>query len=193
MLGKYLKRTAGLILTGLLAGCASGPHSSHDAPPVTLVPDNRVILEPAVVLLEGGSIDISGSVHRQPTLSGAIAGRVDIEFVAPNGELLDELPALLIPHDIEAGKSSAYHTNYSYIPPKGSTLRIHFVDSDTESREDIEGEFFDYDGAGGGGGGGGNHGDQAAGTHPHANWHYGGHGGYGGGFGNVNFSPNGRH
>ncbi len=193
MAGKKSKWIAGLILAGLLAGCASGPHSSPDAPRVTLVPDNRVILDPTVVTVDGGSLDISGSVHRQPTLSGPLAGRVDIEFVAPNGELLDELPALIVPHDVEAGKTSAYHTSYSYIPPKGSTLRIHFVDAETETREDIEQAFFDYGGGGEGGGGNAVHGEAPGATHDHIAWHYGGHGGFGGGFGNVNFSPNGRH
>jgi len=189
----------GVMLGCALTGCQTGPQNSANAPRVTLVPDNRVILDPAMVVINDGSIEISGGVRRQPTLSGPMSGRVDIEFLSPEGELLDELPALLIPHDVTAGQSSTYHTApYAYLPPKGSTLRIHFVDSDTESREDIEGTFFDY--GGGGAAEGGPRGEQVAGVHGEhgehggANNHYAGHGGYGSGFGNISFSPNGgRH
>jgi hypothetical protein len=195
----HLLCIAGVIAGCLLTGCETGPHSSPNAPRVTLVPDNRVILEPAVVTIDDGMIQISGSLHRQPTLSGPMSGRVDIEFISPDGDLLDELPALITPHDVSDGHPCTYRTApYAYIPPKGSTLRIHFIDSATETREDIAGAFSDYDSGGGGGAaaGGAAHGNEGKGTHGQmgGNNHYASHGGgFGGGFGNVNFSPNGRH
>jgi hypothetical protein len=195
MAGINPKISAAAILAALLTGCASGPQSSPDAPAVTLVSDNRVILDSAVVLVDHGALDISGAVHIRPGYSGPIAGRVDIEYVSPQGDLLDGLPVGLDPGKVSSAKPSTFHVNYMYIPPKGSVLRIRFVDAEAQAREDLEGGFFDAGLNGTGGTGGGNAGGGgAAGRGGSGGGHYNnGHTmGYGSNFGSHNFGPGGH-
>jgi hypothetical protein len=190
LMSKIARSTAGscpkifvAIALAALAGCASEPHSSPGAPPVTIVPDSRVILDPAVVLLDGNSLEISGNVHRRNNYIGSLSGRVDVEFIGPDGELLDGLPILIVPRDITPGRTSSYRASYGYVPPRGSILRIHFVDAATMEQEDMEGGSFDAGvDAGPGGATGG-----AGGVRP-VN-HYAGHqgGGFGSNFGSHNF------
>lgn len=131
---------APLLLSCLSAGCMSGPHSSPGAPPATVLADKRVVLDSIVVQTDDGhgALEISGAVHRRPGVAGSLSGRVDIEYINVDGELLDEWPVRLDPTDLSTNKPSTFHTPY-YIPPKGSRIRIHFVDAQTEIAEDFEG------------------------------------------------------
>jgi hypothetical protein len=185
-----LLRGASLLILGAIAGCASGPHSSADAPAVTMLPDSRVTLDPAVVVVDHGSLDISGNVHRKATWIGDLSGRVDIAFVGPDGELLDGLPVLIVPREITTGHVASYHVSYGYIPPKGSVLRVHFVDAATMAQEDLEGGVFDAGvdaGPGGASGAAGGNRAAARGTN-----HYGTNHQMSDNFGTHNFAPGGR-
>ncbi len=185
-----------VVLSGLGIGCETTPRSSLDAPGVQVVADNRVLIDSVVVQLDQGSLDITGKVHRTTGSADVLTGRIDIEFVAPTGEVLDGLPVPILPHELSTAAPSAFHVLYGYVPPKGSTLRLHFVDGAVEACEDLEGGFFDAGENGGGGVGG-----AAAGGGPHnakagghaANHYSNGHTmGFGSNFGSNNFAPGGR-
>jgi hypothetical protein len=184
MESSFVFRVSCAIVFIALCGCESTPHSDESAPPVTLLPDPRVVLDQPVIKFDHGSVFISGTVHRGASQDKFLSGRVDIEFLTAEGEILDEIPALLEPRILPAnGDASTYDTNYGLIPPKGSTLRIHFVDSQTMAREDLVGGEFEYGNAGGN-------------FHPNthaghtAGFGTGGYGGnFGGNFGAYNFGP----
>jgi hypothetical protein len=146
----WVRTALGAFALAVLAGCASGPHSSPGAPPVTMMPDNRVILDPAIVVVDHGVLDISGNVHRRSNWIGDLSGRVDVEFIGPDGDLLDQLPILIVPRQIAPGRTSTFHSRYGYIPPQGSMLRLHFVDAATMAQEDLEGGTFLAGGEAGG-------------------------------------------
>ncbi len=120
------------------------------------MPSNLVdIVQPTVEITDGRTTTIAGSVQRKPGMALALAGRIDIEFLDTDGQLLDSLPALLTPQKVplDSGTPCVFHTDYDYIPPKGSTVRLHFVDSETAQREDLSGGVFETGRPGGGGGG----------------------------------------
>jgi hypothetical protein len=184
---------AGLLLA-MLAGCHSTPHSAAGAPSSTVLPDSRVVVDPPIVTFDHSDFIISGTLHRNPYVGGLLAGRIDCEFVSSDDEVLDELPITITPRNIPANSSAAatYYARYSYIPAKGYTLkllRLHFVDAETQAREDLEGGGFEY--AGGAARGAGHEGaavhtGHAAGMNTQ--------GGFGSNFGVYNFAPNGgRH
>jgi hypothetical protein len=155
-----------------------------------MLPDPRVTLDPAVVVLERGSLNISGNVHRKPTWIGDLSGRVDVAFIGPDGQLLDGLPILVVPRQITTDKTASYHSSYGYIPPRGSTLRIRFVDAATMAQEDLGGGVFDA-GVDAGGGAMGPTGGTGGNGRGHAANHYGANhqlgGGFGTSFGSTNF------
>jgi hypothetical protein len=185
-------------LAGLSAGCHHTPKPAEHFEAngiqgsVAVVPNDLVELDLPVVKVEKGTTYISGVVHRKTTGSEAIQGRVDIEFLGPGGEYLDGLPALLTPRAVpaDANTPATYSTSYGYVPPTGSTVRVHFIDRDTQIQEDLEGNDFSYSGGGAGGGRGGR---GSTGALPNSNpaHHAGGNGGgagtgFGSGFGNHN-------
>jgi hypothetical protein len=156
-----------LAVLGLLMGCQSDrkatDHFDDDGikGKVTVVDNDMVALDLPVVDVAHDTVYIHGSVHRKPGVTGAIEGRVDIEFLSPEGEYLDGLPALLTPRAVpfDSNEPATYTTSYGYVPPKGSIVRIHFVDRETMVKEDLQGTDFSYGGSndahGGGGAGGG--------------------------------------
>jgi hypothetical protein len=177
-------------ITGLIAGCHTTPKPTNQFEDegtkgsVAVVADNEVILETPHVTVVKGTIYITGVVRRRSAGSEEIPGRVDIEFLGPGGEYLDGLPALLTPRAIpvDPNTPATYSTSYGWLPPEGSTVRVHFVDHDTQVREDLEGNDFSY---------GGNHGAKAAGelsnSNPAKHSSNGGGSGFGGGFGSHKF------
>jgi len=172
-----------LTLTGLLAGCFGTPkgtnhfETSGKQGSVAVVANDLVILDlPTVEISRHGIVTISGTVHRKPGVSGELPGRVDIEFLDSEGQYLDGLPALLTPRavPVDPNALATYTTNYGYMPPAGSTVRVHFVDRQTQIEEDLAGDNYGSGGAGGGKAQGytGSHT-----THSSGGGHGGGHGG----------------
>jgi hypothetical protein len=192
-----------LLLAGLL-GCQTTARSSdHFAAngtkgTVTVVGDPSVVLDLPAVDINHDTIFITGTVHRKAGIPGDLPGRVDIEFLTAEGQYLDGLPALLTPRAIpfDPGESARYSTSYGFVPPVGSIVRVHFVDRETQIKEDLQGTDFSY------GGSNGAHGGYAAGAaggftggkpaNHAANRNSGhssnnNHGGLDSGFGNNNF------
>ena len=190
---RYSMILLALGFAGLSTGCHHTPKGStqFDANgsqgSVAVVADNLVELDLPIVRVEKGTIYISGTVHRRTVASEALPGRVDIEFLGPGGEYLDGLPALLTPRAVPADPNTpaTYSTSYGYVPPGGSTVRVHFVDRDTQIREDLEGNDFSYSAGGGKGAkGGGGAEPNSNGTHRVSS---GTGGGFGSGFGSHRF------
>jgi hypothetical protein len=148
---------------GALTGCnsAAKPMNHYEEGgtqgSVAVVANDTVILDLPSVKIDDGSTIITGTVHRRPRITGEIAGRVDIEFLGPDGEYLDGLPALLTPRTVPAdpNTSTTYFTTYGYVPPAGSTVRVHFVDHETQIEEDAAGNNYGYGGGNAGRGGSG--------------------------------------
>jgi hypothetical protein len=174
------------VLGAWLVGCQSdgtstGRSSNASQLPAAVVSNLYVHLDQPSVTIDDGNVVISGAVRRKPGIRWLLVGRVDIEFVASNGYVLDELPALITPGTVSMDPNvpSLYSTSYGYIPPAGSSVRVHYVDSDTAAREDIEGyDFGSVGGAVAAGPGAGNHGAPAKRNEIHY-----GRGGFGMGMG----------
>jgi hypothetical protein len=179
-------RISSLLLAVSLGLAQTGCHS-HRPPEsfeaggtsgkVAVIGSDLVVLDLPTVDISHGNILISGTVHRRPGVTGELPGRVDIEFLDPDGEYLDGLPALLTPRavPVDPSASATYATSYGFIPPRGSTVRVHFVDRDTMIREDLEGGINGY-----GTGGKTGHGGAGGAHHAAVNT-----GGFGSGFGNM--------
>ena len=97
-----------LALAGLSTGCHTTPKSTNrfqadgTEGSIAVVPNDLVEIETPMVKVEKGTIYISGSIHRKSVASEALPGRIDIEFLSPQGEYLDGLPALLTPRAVPA-------------------------------------------------------------------------------------------
>jgi len=98
-----------------------------------------------------GVMTISGVVRRRPNASGDFSGRVDIAVLGSDGTQLAWLPALLTPDPIPAdgGAESRYVVHYGWEPPKGSTVHVQWVDSQTAKAEDAQGYGYSSSGYGG--------------------------------------------
>jgi hypothetical protein len=163
-----VRTSVAITFTALLAALPLGCKSSSDnsAPSrgssvdsgdvkLDIVPSTQVEIIQPTVEISGDTTTIAGGVHRKQGVSQALAGRIDIEFVDTDGEVLDSLPALLRPQKIPLDEQTPcnFHTEYGYAPPKGTTIRLHFVDSDTAAREDLAGGNFETGRVTGGTGG----------------------------------------
>jgi len=135
--------SAGLFLVCVAVGLTGCAKPQSDAK-VAIIADDSVILDPPLVKIDkSGITTISGSVHRQPTATGIITGRIDVDFVSPDGDVLNDIPLTIgltpsrIPTDPKA--ESTYSITWCYIPPPGTTVRAQFVDSRTAANEDAAG------------------------------------------------------
>ena len=157
-------RHAAAVLTvalGLAGG--SGCHhedsiSSGGAQPTgnikcTAVSSAQVAVAPPVVDIRQGIMRISGTVHRQPGVTGPLDGRVDIDLIGPDGLVLDKsLHCHLLPGTVpvDPNQSAAYSpTPFGFVPPAGSTLRARYVDRQTAILENLQDGDLDYNGNGG--------------------------------------------
>jgi hypothetical protein len=166
-----------IAVASVLVGC----HQPVSDTNVAVVSDYAVVVDTPLVKIDGPNTVISGTLHRVPGNSDAIFGRLDIDFVAPDGDVIAWIPCGFGPQKLptDPNAKSSYEIRYGVVFPKDTTVRVKFVDSDTAQREDAEnaGPSGAYGATGGGahgGVGGGGHGGHTAGT---------GTGGYGGGFG----------
>jgi uncharacterized membrane protein YgcG len=167
-------RTASpVILAALvLAGC----HAPRSDMNVAAVADSSVVVDPPLVKIDHSdgiaTTVISGTVHRQPNVGGVLTGRIDIDFVDPDGERIDTIKCDFVPSKVpvDPNTAAAYMTRDGELFPTGTTVRVRYVDSTSALREDVDG--MDYTGGPWSGKGGG--------AHSHGG---GGHGGGGGGKG----------
>jgi hypothetical protein len=124
---------------------------------VAVVADYAVVLDPPLVKVQNGATTISGTLHRQPGTSSDLTGRVDIDFIGADGEVINQDPvtALFNPRRIpmDPAANSTYSIVYGFVAPPGSTVRVRYVDPVTAQREDVEGA--DYGANAGRAGGGG--------------------------------------
>jgi uncharacterized membrane protein YgcG len=160
-----------IAVASVVTGCHGGPVSDTD---VAVVSDYAVIVDKPLVKIDGDVTAISGTIHRVPGNSDAITGRLDIDFVAPDGDVLDWIPCGFNPRKVPTDPSATatYEIRYGVVFPKDTVVRVKFLDSASAEREDADNAGpGGTSGAGGGYGGGGGHG----GGH--------GHGGGGGGVG----------
>ncbi len=166
-----------LLLAAVISGCKSSEEtpSSRGATvdsgdlKLEVMPSSLVeIVQPTVELVKG-TVTVAGQVHRKAGVAQPFGGRIDIEFLDTDGEVLDSLPALLSPTKVplDMGSPCSFHTEYDYTPPKGSTVRLHFVDNDTAAREDLAGGAFEtaHSNTGTGGTGHAAAGGRSGGTH----------------------------
>jgi hypothetical protein len=156
-----------------MTGCHTAPkpadHFEADGVKgsVAVLPNDQVIVDLPVVEAHNGVVSISGTVHRKPGVTGELPGRIDIEFLDAEGQYLDGLPALLTPRavPVDPNSTARYSTNYGYVPPEGSTVRVHFINHERQIEEDAEGDDFSYGGNSGKGEGGADHGNNPNPTH----------------------------
>ncbi len=161
------------LLAVLGGGCASG---TKNVPPpegisVDVTDNDLLVFGPPQVTIEKGVLTVEGTVSRKPGDHDVIAGRIDIDLIASNGENLAWLTALLTPNpvpDDEKGQST-YVVRYGLVPPAGTTVQVRFVDKATATQEDIDDREYSGGGYGGGGGHGGGHGN-GGGHHGHMGW-----------------------
>ncbi len=141
-----MKFAAPVLAVFLMMGCSSSGTQSHgqavDSGMVKAeaVPNKLLEIPMPSVEIDDGFTTVSGSVHRKPGVTSPLSGRIDIEFIDTDGEVIEFLPARLTPQKIPLDPNSpcTYSTEYGWVPPRGSTVRIHFVDSLTAQREDLE-------------------------------------------------------
>jgi hypothetical protein len=177
------------LLSLSMTGCHTAPkpadHFEADGVKgsVAVLPHDQVIIDLPSVDVHNGIISISGTVHRKPGVTGELPGRIDIEFLDAEGQYLDGLPALLTPRvvPVDPNSTARYSTNYGYIPPEGSTVRVHFIDHEKQIEEDAEGDDFSYGGNAGKGIEGGYHVNNSNPTHKTSTAHSNSLGGTGGG------------
>jgi len=139
-------------LAGLMIGCQPTHKGSNQYEDkgikgsVRVLHNDLVILDMPEVQVSYGTIYIYGTVHRRPDVHGELPGRVDIEFLTPEGEYLDGVPALLSPHAVplDPKATASYSTSYGSVPPPGSIIQVHFVDRQTQMEEDLQGNDFQY-------------------------------------------------
>jgi hypothetical protein len=167
------------VLAAMLgAGCSSSG-SKNSPPPEGLLADSTdndlLDIGPPQMRIEKGVLIITGTVTRKPGVHDVIAGRIDVDIFASNGDELAWLPCLLTPDPVpdDQTSQSTYEVHYGLVPPGGSTVQVHFVDKATAVQEDVDDREYGYGGGGGGGGGQmghpGGHGN-GGGHHGHMGW-----------------------
>jgi hypothetical protein len=136
-----------LIVPLLAAGCqdSTAPAGKEGAAPsgmrVEGVSTDKLEVPPPNVSIDGdGVMTVQGNVRRRAGVTETISGRVDIDVIGPDGKPLEWIPALLTPDPMptEGKGESGYIIHYGWIPPSGSTVRVHWVDSKTAAREDAD-------------------------------------------------------
>jgi hypothetical protein len=134
------------------ATSASGLHAEGQSS--DLVDVGRPLVE-----VSDGVLNVSGHVRRKAGTTATIAGRVNIDVIGPDGAMLVWLPAVLAPNPLptEGGGEAGYEIHYGWVPPAGSTVRVHFVDAKTAALEDADETEYSGGGAHGGAAGGGTH------------------------------------
>ena len=166
-------KLSGLILV-LIAVTMTGCARPQSDAKVAVIADYAVILDtPLVKIDKSGVTNISGSVHRQPTVTGPITGRIDVDFISPDGDIINDDPLTigLIPPKIPTDPKavSTYSIPWCYVPPPGTTVRVQFVDTQTAANEDAGGRSQSGGAAAGGGGHHGGGGGIRTGSTGH-NW-----------------------
>lgn len=141
--GSVMKRAqslSALFLSMAVAAAMTGCRSAPSDAPVAVVADYAVVVDTPVVRIDHGVTSITGTLHRQPGNTDEITGRLDIEFIASDGDVLDGLPCRFVPRKLptDPGATASYSINYGWVPPAGTTVRVKFVDSATAEREDAE-------------------------------------------------------
>ena len=163
---------------GLVAGChESRPAGSIDEPAATSglkaegVSTDFVEVGRPRVEIDDGVLNVSGHVRRKLlAASSKIEGRVDVDIIGPDGAMLTWLPAVLAPNPLptEGSGEAGYELHYGWLPPAGSTVRVHFVDQKTAALEDAgDTEYTSGSAHGGHAGGGGGHTGGHSGGHGH--------------------------
>jgi hypothetical protein len=139
------------------------------------VADYSVVVDPPVVKVDGPTTTISGTIHRQPGNADSITGRLDIDFIAPDGDVLDSITCGFNPKKLplDPNGTSTYEIGYGVVFPKDTKVQVKFVDSATAEREDADNG---GPGAANSATGGGNHGGGGYGG-GHGGGHAGGTGG----------------
>jgi hypothetical protein len=161
----------------LAAGCSSS--GSKKSPPEGLLADSTdndlLDFGPPQMTIEKGVLIVTGTVTRKPGVHDVIAGRIDVDIFASNGDELAWVPCLLTPDPVpdDQTSQSTYEMRYGLVPPPGSTVQVHFVDKATAVQEDVDDR--EYAGGGYGGGGGGQEGHPGGhatggGHHGHFGW-----------------------
>jgi hypothetical protein len=144
----------------ILTGCHHAPQS--DLKVATIANYSVVIDTPLVKIDKRGDITtISGTVHRQPGSTAPISGRVDIDFIAPDGNYLLNIPvhARLTPDDSNA--TAGYSVAWGVVYPASTTVQVRYVDGAAAAKEDLE-DANSVGGAGNTGNHGGVHGGNTA-------------------------------
>jgi hypothetical protein len=167
---------AAVTAVALLVGCAGSKPSAGEGPATSSglrvegVSNDFVEVARPTVEIDDDVMTIRGNVHRRGGGPQAISGRVDIDILGSDGQQLAWLPAVLAPNPLPSDGTgeAGYIIHYGWIPPAGSTVRVHFVDTKTAAVEDADD--IEYS-TGGGHGGGAVH----AGGHGGGGGHHGGH------------------
>jgi hypothetical protein len=170
---KLLSSAVTISLLSLVVGCHHQPTSDTN---VAVVADYAVVVDTPLVKIDNGVTTISGTLHRVAGNNESITGRLDIDFVAPDGDVVDWLACGFTPRKLptDPAATAFYEIRYGWVPPKDTTVRVKFVDSAAAEREDA-------DNAGPSGSGGATESGHIGGGHGGA--HSGGGNGYGSNFG----------
>jgi len=166
------------LVAALMGGCASSESNSGSPPEgVSAAATDSDLLDFGApqVLVEKGVMTVEGTVTRKPGDHDVIAGRIDIDVYAANGENLAWLTALLTPDPVpdDQKSESTYVVRYGFVPPPGSTVQVRFVDKATATQEDVDDREYaggGYGGKVGGGGGGGHASSNGIGRSVHMGW-----------------------
>jgi len=143
----FYRKVLACCMVAALYGCRSSDTTEDRDPSVPPPPEGvqvQVIQDKLVRLLtpeikiDDGVLNVTGYVRRRPGVRSVLTGRIDIEVVDAQGTLLDWIPAVLYPNPIptEGRGESGYVIHYGWVPPAGSIVKVHFVDSKTAIIED---------------------------------------------------------
>jgi uncharacterized membrane protein YgcG len=171
----FYRKVVACCMIAALYGCRSSDTTEDRDPSVPPPPegvqvqvlqDKQVRLLTPEVKFDDGVMTVIGYVRRRPGVRTVLSGRIDIDVLDTEGNVLDWIPALLYPNPVptEGRGEAGYVIHYGWIPPAGSIVKVRFVDSktaiieDTSDSETIGGSYGSHSGGGRSGGGGHHHG-----------------------------------
>ena len=151
---------ASLVLAASAVGCAggkpvlSGPTHPDGPLKCQAVASKDVVVSPPEVAVQDGMMTVTGTIHRQPGVTGLLDGRVDVDLIGPDGLKLDTMPlhAPMVPGAVpmDPSASAVYSpTKFGYAPPPGSIIRARYVDYKTMINENLRDGILEPNGNGG--------------------------------------------